>query len=138
MAEKLRLEVVSPEKQLLSIDVDEVVAPGVEGEFGVLPGHTAFLTALRLGELTYKVNGKEDYVAIEKGFFEVVNDKVTVLAEGAELGREIDLEEAIRRKLEAEKALEHLRHEDEIKFRKAEAQLRRELLRVSIAEKYKK
>ena len=138
MAEKLRLEVVSPEKQLLSIDVDEVVAPGVEGEFGVLPGHTAFLTALRLGELTYKVNGKEDYVAIEKGFFEVVNDKVTVLAEGAELGREIELEEAIRRKLEAEKALEHLRHEDEIKFRKAEAQLRRELLRVSIAEKYKK
>ncbi len=138
MAEKLRLELVSPERQLLSIDVDEVVAPGVEGEFGVLPGHTAFLTALRVGELTYKVNGKEEYVAIEKGFFEVVNDKVTVLAEGAELGREIDLEEAIRRKLEAEKALEALRHEDELKFRKAEAQLRRELLRVAIAEKYRK
>lgn len=138
MAEKLRLELVSPEKQLLSIDVDEVVAPGVEGEFGVLPGHTAFLTALRIGELIYKVNGKEEYVAIEKGFFEVSNDKVTVLAEGAELGREIDLEEAIRRKLEAEKALEQLRHEDEIKFRKAEAQLRRELLRISVAEKYKK
>ncbi|MCA1926872.1 MAG: F0F1 ATP synthase subunit epsilon [Calditerrivibrio sp.] len=137
MAEKLRLELVSPEKQLLSIDVDEIVAPGVEGEFGVLPGHTAFLTALRVGELVYKNNGKEDYVALERGFFEVVDNKVTVLAEGAELGREIDLEEAIRRKLEAEKALEHARHEDEIKFRKAEAQLRRELLRVSVAEKYK-
>ncbi|MEF3254220.1 MAG: F0F1 ATP synthase subunit epsilon [Deferribacterales bacterium] len=138
MAEKLRLELVSPEKQLLSIEVDEIVAPGVEGEFGVLPGHTTFLTALRVGELTYKVNGKEDYVAIERGFLEVVDNKVTVLAEGAELGREIDLEEAIRRKLEAEKALEQARYEDELKFRKAEAQLRRELLRVSVAEKYRK
>jgi len=138
MAEKLKLELVSPEKQLLDIEVDEVVAPGVEGDFGVLPGHTPFLTALRVGELVYKQNGVEDYVAIDRGFFEVVNDKVTVLAESAELGREIDLEEAIRRKLEAEKELEAIRHEDEVKFRKVEAQLRRELLRVSVAERYKK
>ncbi|UOD34912.1 F0F1 ATP synthase subunit epsilon [Deferribacteraceae bacterium V6Fe1] len=138
MAEKLKLELVSPEKQLLDIEVDEVVAPGVEGDFGVLPGHTPFLTALRVGELVYKQNGVEDYVAIDRGFFEVVNDKVTVLAESAELGREIDLEEAIRRKLEAEKELEAARHEDEVKFRKVEAQLRRELLRVSVAERYKK
>jgi len=54
MAEKLRLEIVSPERQLLSAEVDEIVAPGVEGEFGVLPGHTAFLTALKMGELIYK------------------------------------------------------------------------------------
>ncbi|MBC7196227.1 MAG: F0F1 ATP synthase subunit epsilon [Deferribacterales bacterium] len=138
MAEKLKLELVSPERQLLDIEVDEVVAPGVEGDFGVLPGHTPFLTALRVGELVYKQNGVEDYVAIDRGFFEVVNDKVTVLAESAELGREIDLEEAIRRKLEAEKELEAARHEDEVKFRKVEAQLRRELLRVSVAERYKK
>lgn len=138
MAEKLKLELVSPEKQLLDIEVDEVVAPGVEGDFGVLPGHTPFLTALRVGELVYKQNGVEDYVAIDRGFFEVVDDKVTVLAESAELGREIDLEEAIRRKLEAEKELEAIRHEDEVKFRKVEAQLRRELLRVSVAERYKK
>jgi len=138
MAEKLKLELVSPEKQLLDIEVDEVVAPGIEGDFGVLPGHTPFLTALRVGELVYKQNGVEDYVAIDRGFFEVVDDKVTVLAESAELGREIDLEEAIRRKLEAEKELEAIRHEDEVKFRKVEAQLRRELLRVSVAERYKK
>jgi len=138
MAEKLKLELVSPERQLLDIEVDEVVAPGVEGDFGVLPGHTPFLTALRVGELVYKQNGVEDYVAIDRGFFEVVNDKVTVLAESAELGREIDLEEAIRRKLEAEKELEAARHEDEVKFKKVEAQLRRELLRVSVAERYKR
>jgi len=112
MAEKLRLEIVSPERQLLSAEVDEIVAPGVEGEFGVLPGHTAFLTALKMGELIYKQGGKEEYVALERWFFEVVDNKVTVIAEGAELGREINLEEAIRRKLEAEKALEQARHED--------------------------
>lgn len=138
MAEKLKFKLVSPERQLLDIDVDEVVAPGVEGDFGVLPGHTPFLTALRVGELVYKQNGVEEYVAIDRGFFEVVDDNVTVLAESAELGREIDLEEAIRRKLEAEKEFEAIKYEDEVKFRKVEAQLRRELLRVSVAERYKK
>lgn len=138
MAEKLKFELVSPEKQLLSVEVDEVVAPGVEGDFGVLPGHTPFLTGLRVGELVYKINGVEDYVAVDRGFFEVVDDKVTVLAESAELGREIDLEEAIRRKLEAEKSLESARHEDEMKFRNVEAKLKLELMRVSVAEKYRK
>lgn len=138
MAEKLKLELVSPERKLLSIEVDEVVAPGVEGYFGVLPGHTPFLTALRIGELAYKIGGKEEYVAIDRGFIEVLNDNVVVLAESAELGREIDLEEAIRRKLEFEKELEKTRHEDERIFRRTEAGLMRELVRVSIAEKYKK
>ncbi|KAA0258496.1 F0F1 ATP synthase subunit epsilon [Deferribacter autotrophicus] len=138
MADKLQFILVSPERELLNEEVDEVIAPGVEGDFGVLPGHTPFLTALRVGELVYKKDGREEYVAIDRGFLEVSDDKVTVLAESAELGREIDLEEAIRRKLEAEKALEAARREDEIKFRKVEAQLQRELLRISVAEKYRK
>lgn len=138
MAEKLRFELVSPERQLLSVEVDEVVAPGVEGDFGVLPGHTPFLTGLRVGELVYKINGVEDYVAVDRGFFEVVDDKVTVLAESAELGREIDLEEAIRRRLDAEKSLETARHEDELKFRDVEAKLKLELMRISVAERYRK
>lgn len=138
MAEKLRFILVSPERELLNDEVDEVIAPGVEGDFGVLPGHTPFLTALRVGELIYKKDGNEEYVALDRGFLEVSDDVVTVLAESAELGREIDLEEAIRRKLEAEKALEAARKEDEIKFRKVEAQLQRELLRVSVAERYKR
>ncbi|BAI81337.1 F0F1-type ATP synthase, epsilon subunit [Deferribacter desulfuricans SSM1] len=138
MAEKLRFILVSPERELLNDEVDEVIAPGVEGDFGILPGHTPFLTALRVGELIYKKDGNEEYVALDRGFLEVSDDVVTVLAESAELGREIDLEEAIRRKLEAEKALEAARKEDEIKFRKVEAQLQRELLRVSVAERYKR
>jgi len=138
MADKLRFILVSPERELINEEVDEVIAPGVEGDFGVLPGHTPFLTALRVGELIYKKDGVEEYVAIDRGFLEVADDVVTVLAESAELGREIDLEEAIRRKLETEKALEAARREDEIKFRKVEAQLQRELLRVSVAERYKR
>lgn len=136
MAEKLHLELVSPERALASLEVDEVVAPGVEGDFGILPGHTPFLSALRLGELVYKVDGKEEYVALDRGFLEVNEDRVIVLAEGAEMGREINLEEAIRRKLDAEKALEELRNGDNIRFLDAEAKLYRELLRVSVAEKY--
>ena len=137
MAEKLLFELVSPQRQLLSMDVDEVVAPGVEGEFGVLAGHAPFLTALSIGELVYKVDGKVEYAAIDQGFLEVNDDKVIVLAEDAELGREINLEEAIRRKLEAEKALEEARKKDEKTLMECEAKLKKELLRLNIAEKYK-
>ncbi len=137
MAEKLKLELVSPERKLLDIEVDEVVAPGVEGDFGVLPGHTPFLTALSIGELIYKNDGNTEYAAIDRGFLEVNEDKVIVLAESAELGREIDLEEAIRRKVEIEQALNESRKADSDQFVKMEAELKKELMRVSIAEKYK-
>lgn len=137
MAEKLKLELVSPERKLLDLEVDEVIAPGVEGEFGVLPGHTPFLTALSIGELTYKHDNTIEHAAIDRGFMEVNDDKVIILAEGAELGKEIDLEEAIRRKVEKEKELESARQEESHKFSKAEADLRRELNRVSVAERYK-
>jgi len=137
MAEKLKLELVSPERKLLYIEVDEVVAPGVEGDFGVLPGHTPFLTALSIGELIYKYDGNTEYAAIDRGFLEVNEDKVIVLAESAELGREIDLEEAIRRKVEIEQALNESRKADSDKFVKMEIELKKELTRVSIAEKYK-
>jgi F-type H+-transporting ATPase subunit epsilon len=138
MAEKLKFELVSPERLLLSEDVEEVVAPGVEGELGVLAGHAPLLTALNIGELVYKVDGKIEYATVERGFLEVNNNKVIVLAEAAELGKEIDLEEAIRRKLEAEKALEQARKEDEQTLIAAEAKLKKELLRLGVAEKYKK
>ena len=138
MAEKLLFELVSPQKLLLSMEVDEVVAPGVEGEFGVLSGHAPFLTALNIGELIYKFDGKVEYAAIDQGFLEVNEDKVIVLAEDAELGREINLEEAIRRKLEAEKALEAARKKDEKTLMECEIKLKKELLRLGVAERYKK
>jgi len=137
MAEKLKLELVSPERKLLDLEVDEVVAPGVEGDFGVLPDHSPFLTALNIGELTYKHDNTTEYAAIDRGFLEVNDNRVIILAEGAELGREIDLEEAIKRKVEKEKELESARQEESHKFSKAEAELTRELNRVSVAERYK-
>lgn len=138
MAETIRLELVTPVRQILSEDVDEVIAPGVEGDLGVLPEHAPLLTALRVGELAYRLRGKLEYVAIVGGgFLEVNNNKVIILADDAELGRDIDLDEAIQRKLKAEEALSKQRKEDEQSFRAVEIELMKELTRVQIAEKYK-
>jgi F-type H+-transporting ATPase subunit epsilon len=139
MADTIRLELVTPERQILSEDVDEVIAPGVEGDLGVLPEHTPLLTALRVGELAYRMGSQTDYVAIVGGgFLEVSDNKVIILADDAELGQEINLDEAIERKLKAEQNLEKDRKDDERKFKAAEAQLMKELTRVQIAEKYRK
>jgi len=85
MTEKLILEVVTPERAVVSEEVEIVVAPGSEGEFGVLKNHTTFLTSLKSGTLRYKTaSGAEKLLKVEGGFAEVLPDKVTVLAESAE------------------------------------------------------
>ena len=81
MAGKILLEVVTPEKLLLSQEVDEVIAPGSEGEFGVLPGHCHLLSSLRIGELRYKSQEVWHYMSILWGYAEVTPVKVTVMAE---------------------------------------------------------
>jgi F-type H+-transporting ATPase subunit epsilon len=101
----MRLVVVTPDRQLLDTTVEEVYAPGVAGQFGVLPNHVTFLTALTPGEVRYREGGVDRYLAIGGGICEVVNDTVTILADTAELAAVIDLERAVA----AEKrALEHL------------------------------
>ena len=94
MAGKLLLEVVTPEKLLLSREVDEVTCPGAEGEFGVLPGHCHFLSTLKIGELRYRVGGITHFMAVLWGFAEVTPHKVTILAEIGEKAEEIDVERA--------------------------------------------
>ena len=94
MAEKLKLDLVTPYRHVLSQEVDEVTAPGTLGEFGVLPGHTPLLTTLRIGELTYKQGQEVFHVAVNWGYVEVENDVVTVLVETAEPADQIDLERA--------------------------------------------
>src|SRR3989304_9663861 len=90
MAEKqLLLEVVTPDRMVLSTDADVVVCPGVEGQFGVLVGHIPFLSALDIGEMYYKLGGKTEYLAVSGGFAEVTGEKVTIGAEAAEMGREV-------------------------------------------------
>ena len=101
MADKFRLDVVTPTRLLLSEDAEEVSAPGIEGEFGVLPGHTPFLTALGVGELMVRQGATVKYLAMCRGFAEVGHDKVTILAEEAEFPHEIDVREAEAARAEA-------------------------------------
>ena len=133
MAEKLFLEVVTPQKLVVSEEVEIVVAPGSEGEFGALKGHTTFLTSLKLGTLRYKdVNGKERLLFINGGFAEVLPDKVTILAESAERRSDIDTERATQAKQRAEKRL--AAKAADIDLVRAEAALRRAAHRLNVAQ----
>jgi F-type H+-transporting ATPase subunit epsilon len=101
----MRFELATPTRLLVSADVDEVVAPGTEGYFGVLPGHAPFLTTLGAGELTYRQGREEHHLAVVGGFAEVSGDRVIVLAEDAERPEEIDRERAERARQRAEQRL---------------------------------
>ncbi len=94
MAGQLRLRVVTPSRQVLEAQVDEVRLPGVLGEIGVLPGHTPLLTSLATGPLTYFARGRGERLVIQGGFAEVQPEAVTVLARLAESAEEVDLESA--------------------------------------------
>lgn len=133
MAENIFLEVVTPSKAVVSEEAQIVVAPGSEGEFGVLKGHTTFLTSLKLGTLRYKdSSGQERVVFISGGFAEVLPNKVTVLAESAERRKDIDVDRAKRAKDRAEKRLSSAGGSADIDFVRAEAALRRAIHRLSI------
>jgi F-type H+-transporting ATPase subunit epsilon len=132
MAEKLKLELVTPYRQVLSEQVDEVTAPGMLGEFGVLPGHTALLTTLKIGELVYKQGHQAHHVAVNWGYVEVEDDVVTVLVETAEPADEIDLERARAAMNRAEQALKSLSPDDK-QFKIMECALERALIRVQVA-----
>ena len=133
MAEKqLLLEVVTPDRLVLSTEADVVVCPGVEGQFGVLLGHIPFLSALDIGEMYYRKGGQTEYLAVSGGFAEVTGEKVTIVAESAEKGREIDVERARRAQERAEKRLAAAKTE-KIDWARAEAAMRRSLMRMKVA-----
>ena len=102
---KLTLEIVTPDRALLREEVDEVVVPGSEGEFGVLPGHTPLLSMLKIGELWYRQGQEKHFLAVAFGFVEVLPDRVTVLAQVGERAQEIDIARAERAKQRAEQRL---------------------------------
>lgn len=134
MADKLKLEMVTPYKRVLSQEVDEVTAPGLLGELGLLPGHTPLLTTMRVGELTYLQDGQRFHVAVNWGYLEVENDTVTVLAETAEKADEIDLERAKAALERAEESLKSL-SEDDKKFAVMQAALERAVIRIQVSGK---
>ena len=132
MANRILLEVVTPDRKVVSTEADVVVCPGVEGQFGVLFGHVPFLSALEIGEMYYRDGGKIEFLAVSGGFAEVTGAKVTVVAEAAEFGREIDIERARRAQERAAKRLAAARTEN-IDWARAEAALRRSLVRMKVA-----
>ena len=133
MAENIRLEVVTPEKQVVNEMAQIVMAPGSMGEFGVLSGHTPFMTSLNTGAIHYRdENGKDQYVFVSGGFAEALPDKVTVLAASAEKMDDIDLDRARSAQKRAEERLE-ARSKEDIDFIRAKAALERSLVRIRLA-----
>lgn len=129
----LRLEIVTPDQMVLSTDVDYVGAPGVDGEFGVLAGHIPLLTALSIGTLVYRI-GNKDYMAfIAGGFAEVADNKISILAQAAELAENIDVERAEKAKARAEERLQNVKQQDGIDIVRAENAMKRAIMRLKIA-----
>jgi len=131
--DKLMLEIVTPERRVVREEVDEVVCPGMEGEFGVLPGHTAFLTALKIGELSYRIGNETKYIAITWGYAEVDHSRVEILADMAETAEEIDLRRAEEAKTRAEAKLRG--QPEEVEFEQAQVSLEKAIIRIQVAGK---
>ena len=132
----LLLEIVTPERQVFSDQVDSVVCPGIEGELGILPHHAPLLTTLGFGELRIK-GGEVEYFAIAGGFLQVRPDKVVVMAETADMASEIDLEKAMEARREAERQLSE-GFEEPADLARARASLQRALLRIRVAERHRR
>jgi F-type H+-transporting ATPase subunit epsilon len=132
MADNILLEVVTPERSVVSEEVQIVMAPGSLGEFGVLSGHTPFLTSLKLGTIKYTdAGGKERAVFVSGGFAEALPDRVTVLAESSERRKDIDVQRAEAAKQRAEERLG--KDSAEIDYARAKAALERALYRLHLA-----
>jgi F-type H+-transporting ATPase subunit epsilon len=129
----LKLDIVTVERLVYSEDVDMVIAPGIEGQLGILPRHAPLLTALTYGELRVKRGDEEASFAIGGGFMEVQPDRVTVLADTAERAEEIDLQRAEAARRRAEERLE-TRTQDRVDFARSEVALRRSLIRIKVGE----
>ncbi len=128
----IRLDIVTAERLVYSEDVDMVVAPGVEGQLGILPHHAPLMTTLQAGELRVRKGEEEFFLAISGGFLEVRPDRVIVLADAAERAEEIDIVRAEEAKRRAEAALS--RRAPEADAVQAEVALRRSLIRLRVAE----
>ena len=129
----LTLEIVTPDHSVAHGEVDEVVVPGSEGSFGVLPGHTPMLATLTVGEIEYRRGNETSYAAVSFGFAEVLPDRVTILAQIAEVGDEIDV---TRAEAAVKRARERLaRPAVELDYERARLSLLKSLVRLRVAER---
>ena len=132
----IKIDVVTAEKLAYSDEVDIVIAPGSEGELGILPNHTPLMTMLKPGELLLRKGGEEIYMAVTGGFLEVRPDHVIVLADAAERAEDIDAARAEAARKRAEEKLSHIESEEE--RARTEAALLRAITRLQIVEKRKR
>lgn len=131
MTKKILLEIVTPEKVVLSREVDSLVVPTMEGYLGILPGHAPLVSQLDIGIARYKLDGEEEKMALCCGFMEVVNNKATLLCDVAELSTEIDVDRALRAKERAEKRIAE--RGSQVDIVRAEVALKRSLARLGAA-----
>ncbi len=129
----IKLEIITAERQVFSDEVNLVVAPGIEGELGILPHHAPLITILKSGELLIKKDDEEIYMAVSGGFLEVRPDKVIILADACERAEEINIERAEAAKSRAEQLLKTRPPGSDMA--QIEAALRRSLVRLKVAEK---
>jgi len=128
---QLTLEIVTPDRSVVTERVDEVELPGAEGYFGVLPGHTPLLATLKVGELWYRKSGEKLYLSIAFGFAEVLPDRVTVLAGVAERSEDIDVARAEAAKKRAEERV--ARPAPDVDFERARIALMKSMVRLQVA-----
>jgi F-type H+-transporting ATPase subunit epsilon len=131
LPKSLTLEVVTPDRAIIKEQVDEVVLPGSEGSFGVLPGHAPLLATLQVGEMWYRKGQETHYLVIAFGFVEVLPDKVTVLAHIAEKAEEIDLTRAEAAKVRAEQRISD--PDPTMDFERARIAMMKSLVRLQVA-----
>ena len=129
---KLQVELVTAEGRLVSREADFVVAPGIEGELGVLPRHIPLLTPLRAGEVTVRNDGDDEYIFVAGGFLEVLPDKVVILADAAERAEDIDEARAEEARKRAQQLLEE--KPEGVDAAVAAAALERAVMRLRVAE----
>jgi len=133
VSDAIDLEIVTPERKILAVKASEVVVPGIEGYFGVLPGHAPFLTRIGVGEITYKDATGTHYLAAAEGFVEVLPNRVTILARICEPAREIDIERAREAKRRAEEAMKQAAKLSDQDMLMVELSMKRALTRLLVA-----
>lgn len=134
----MHLEIISPEKVVLQEEVDEIIAPTVNGQIGILPNHVNLLTQIEPGEMIVKIKGKEHYIAITGGFLQIANNKISILADYAIRSEEINAQKALEAQKRAEdgkkKAQENANDRD---FALAESEFIKSMLQLKVATRRK-
>jgi F-type H+-transporting ATPase subunit epsilon len=129
------LEIVTPERKVVRVHAKEIVVPGIDGYFGVLPGHAPLLTRLGVGEISYKDETGTHYLAAADGLVEVLPNRVTVLAALCEPAREIDVERAREAKQRAEAAMKGAAKLSDQDMLMIELSMKKALARLQVAER---